>query len=80
MTITIPAPDNEPLTLRILISYWYFQNVDVGAMVRNLERLSGIKKLDVFADSGAFTGESSGVHIELSEYVKWIHKWEFKYH
>lgn len=72
----IPAPPNEPLTMRILISYWYFKDVDVGAMIRKLQDLSGIEKMDVFADSGAFTAQSSGVHIELSEYVEWIHKWE----
>jgi len=72
----IEPPANEPLTMRILISYHYFQDVNVGAMIRKLQDLSGIEKMDVFADSGAFTAQSQGVHIELSEYVEWIHKWE----
>lgn len=62
--------------MRILISYWYFKDTDVGAMIRKLQDLAGVEKMDVFADSGAFTAQSSGVHIDLAEYTDWIHKWE----
>ena len=45
-------------------------------MVENLQRLSGIEKLDVFADSGAFTADSQGVHIDIEDYARWVRKWE----
>ena len=67
---------SEPLHFRILISYWFFKDDDVGAIVRNLQALSGMKKLDVFADSGAFTAFTKGVHIDIAEYAAWIRKWE----
>lgn len=61
----IPAP-------RILLSYWYFKKVDVEAFLKELTP----HKLDVMADSGAFSAFGQNATIDPHEYADWLHRWK----
>lgn len=64
---------NHPL--KLLISYWYFRNVDVA------EWLSQFKHpVQVFADSGAFSAHSMGQELRVEDYCDWLEKWRHLIH
>ncbi len=59
----------NPLTMRILLSYHYFGEV-------NLDELFEEKFVEpypeVFGDSGAFSAKTRGVKIDIDDYIRWI--------
>jgi hypothetical protein len=56
--------------LRCLLSYYYYQKVDVGEMFDN-----GSPAPSIMADSGAFSAMSLGVDISLEGYAQWVRRW-----
>lgn len=54
--------------LRMLLSYHYFKKVDLA---RELQLFDGMK-LDLFADSGAFSAWTTGSTIAVQEYADWL--------
>ena len=58
---------------RILISYWYYKNVDIEEM---LYKYYTDIEMDIFADSGAFSAMTQGVDITRKEYADWVKRWE----
>lgn len=67
------AADGQGVTPRILISYHYFKDVDIG---ERFEAWFGDKMPDVFVDSGAFTVWTKGATIRVEDYVEWIKRWQ----
>lgn len=61
------------MKLRMLLSYWYFKDVDLGEM---LDKYYSDPKPDIFADSGAFSAMTQGVNITCKEYGDWVKKWK----
>lgn len=57
-------------TLRLLFSFFYFNDIDVGSLL--CERFAGLD-VKVFADSGAFSGSMQGLDVSLDDYVAWLH-------
>jgi hypothetical protein len=64
--------DNQP-TLRVLLSYFYYRNVDLDEL---LEKYFPGNYPDIFADSGAFSGMTRGVVIDVEEYAEWLHRYK----
>lgn len=60
-------------TVRILISYAYGDNIDYETEV-NYAASRGIR-LQLMADSGAFTAYTTGRTINLTSYAKWLNAW-----
>lgn len=58
-------------TLRLLISYWYFRNVDLAKWLKQFRH-----PVQIFADSGAYSAHSHGKTIDVGEYADWLHKWK----
>lgn len=65
--------DKENMKLRILLSYWYYKDVDLDAL---FAKYFTQPYPDVFADSGAFSAMTQGVKISLDEYADWIKKYQ----
>lgn len=59
------------LNFRLLVSYHYFKNVDIAALVSDFQDLGGI---EIFADSGAFSADTQGVTIDVHAYGDWIQR------
>ena len=59
-------------TVRLLLSYHYYKNHDV---MDELAELAKVTKLELFADSGAFSAWTLGKPIKMEEYVEWLVKW-----
>lgn len=57
----------EPL--RILVSYHYFQNSDLGETVR---KHFTEPYPEIFVDSGGFTAKTLGAQIDMGKYAAWI--------
>lgn len=57
--------------LPLLISYWYFKDVDVGEWLAQFKH-----DTVVFADSGAFSAHSQGKPLDIGEYIDWLNKWK----
>jgi len=57
------------LNIRILISFYYFHETDLGA---DLERYFPSKKVDLFADSGAFSAWTKNEKVEVEAYGDWL--------
>ena len=59
--------------LRLLLSYHYYKD-------ENLDELLGCfppeLKLDIFADSGAWSAFSVGAPVVAAEYVAWVERWK----
>lgn len=64
------AASPEP-KLNLLISYFYFRNVDVEEWLGQFKH-----PVRVFADSGAFSAHSQGKPLGVGEYVEWLHRWQ----
>ena len=56
--------------LRCLLSYYYYQKVDVGEMFDSASPAPSI-----MADSGAFSATTLGAPISLEGYVQWVRRW-----
>ena len=65
--------EREHLQPRILLSYWYYKNVDLDAL---FAKYFSKPYPDVFADSGAFSAQSQGVSITCREYADWVKRWQ----
>jgi len=59
------------LQLRLLLSYWYFRDDDMAAL---LAQHFNEPYPEVFADSGAFSAFSEGTRIDVAEYGDWLNK------
>lgn len=64
----------ENLRLRVLISYWYYKNIDLEAL---LEKYFTPPYPDIFADSGAFSALTQGAEITVEEYAEWLKRWRY---
>lgn len=62
------------MTLRILTSFHYFRDVDMGQLVNELQELYG-GPVEVFADSGAFSAVTTGAPVHLGDYKTWLSEW-----
>jgi len=61
------------MKLRILLSYWYFRNEDMDAL---METYFPTNRPDIFADSGAFSAMTQGGEVNLVEYAAWLKRWK----
>lgn len=61
------------LKLRILLSYWYYKDTDLDALFK---KYFTEPYPDVFADSGGFSAETQGVHIDRQDYAAWVRRWQ----
>jgi hypothetical protein len=57
-------------TVRLLLSYHYFGSVDLCELVNNYAG-----KVEVFADSGAFSALTTGAVIKFADYAAWLRQW-----
>lgn len=64
------TPEKKPL--RLLLSYHYFRDDDIGKLIA--ECFHGTQ-LDLFADSGAYSAYTTGTRITVQEYAEWLRKW-----
>lgn len=64
--------DTAPV--RVLLSYHYFQKVDIDDIRRKLT-LRGVAP-DLFADSGGFSAFQAGMTIDVHNYARWLHRWQ----
>lgn len=62
---------------RILISYWYYQDVDLDEMLEKY--FPPDYPIDIFADSGAFSGMTQGAPIDIDQYAAWVKKWQHRF-
>jgi len=59
--------------LRILLSYWYYKDVDLDAL---FAKYFTAPYPDVFADSGAFSAMSQKVEVNIDEYAAWLKRYK----
>lgn len=64
------------IKFRLLISYWYYKNVDLDEM---LEKYFPDYEPDIFADSGAFSAMTQGHNVNINAYAKWIKRYEHRF-
>lgn len=64
----VPKQNQQPL--KVLLSYHYYKNVDLDAMVENMR-----SKPMMFADCGAYSAATQGVTINLVDYATWLKRW-----
>lgn len=62
-------PLNPP---RILLSYFYFKNINIATFLKSLSPHS----LDVIADSGAFSAYTHNQVIDVAQYADWLLRWK----
>jgi hypothetical protein len=67
-------PENEKCNLRMLLSYWYFRDINLDNLLAKFFQEGAPP--DIMADSGAYTAWSKGVNIDIRDYSKWIRRWE----
>lgn len=60
------------MRLRILLSYWYYKDSDLDVL---FAKYFNRPYPEVFADSGAFSADSQGGHVDLLEYARWLKRW-----
>jgi len=65
------APGFKPDSLKVLLSYHYFKQVDLFAL---MTKYFGDKTPKIFIDSGGFSAATQGVAINLDEYCEFLHK------
>jgi hypothetical protein len=62
------------VTLRLLTSFAFFREHDMGALYADLCALHS-DRVELFADSGAFTAATTGAAVDLDDYAAWLHRW-----
>ncbi|MGA5202781.1 hypothetical protein [Streptomyces variegatus] len=62
------------MTFRVLTSFHYFRDRDMSDLVDQLRTGYG-GRVDVFADSGAFSAVTLGAAISLPDYRAWLTDW-----
>jgi len=65
--------EKQGLKLRILLSYWYYKDVDLDAL---FAKYFTRPYPDVFADSGAYSAWSLGGDVDLGQYIEWLHAYK----
>ena len=60
----------EPVRLNLLLSYHYYQNIDIDELVETL----GVP-CSIFFDSGAFSADTQGVRIDIDDYIEYVHRY-----
>lgn len=65
----VPKVLAHPRPSQILLSYHYFGRADLGQLFQG-------RKVDVFADSGAFSAAANGGTVVLEDYLAWVKRWE----
>ncbi|MDN3056869.1 hypothetical protein PH213_20405 [Streptomyces sp. SRF1] len=62
------------MTLRVLVSFHYFRDVDMAHLV---DRLAAAYHgpIEVFADSGAYSAATLGTTVRLADYQAWLTDW-----
>lgn len=61
------------MRLRLLVSYHYHRDTDLAALA---DQLSGPDhRVDLFADSGAYSAATTGATVNLPEYAAWLRHW-----
>lgn len=71
-TMELLSKSQEPFKLRILLSYWYFKDTDLDAM---LAKYFTEPYPDIFADSGAYSAMTQGGEVNISEYAEWLKRY-----
>jgi hypothetical protein len=61
--------------LRLLLSYYYYKDEDIDAILNNAFGDLPDIELDLFADSGAYSAFTSGDTIDEEAYITWAEKW-----
>ena len=61
------------MQLRILLSYYYYKNVDLDDL---FARYFKPPYPDIFADSGGFSAKTQGVTLSVQEYAAWVKRWQ----
>ncbi len=56
--------------LGFLLSYWYFKDRDLAALIEPLD-----PRPPIFADSGAYSAMTQGGTVDLDAYAAWIDRW-----
>ena len=64
------SPPTAPFVFKFLISYHYFQKINLDDLVARLD-----VPVQVFADCGGFSAKTQGVTIDIDEFIAWCHKW-----
>lgn len=59
--------------LRLLLSYHYYKEEDLDALLATY--FPGVK-VDIFADSGAYSAYSVGATVDLDAYITWVSRWK----
>lgn len=65
---------SAPVTLRLLLSYYYFKHLDLDEWLAEHAETEGAT-LDVFADSGGYSAHTRGATIEVDDYAAWVNRW-----
>ena len=65
--------DRASLRLRILLSYWYYKDVDLDTL---FAKYFSEPYPDVFADSGAYSAMTQGVKITPRAYSEWLKRYD----
>jgi hypothetical protein len=68
------APAMPGPVLRVLLSYHYFKEHDLDQIRR--ECFAGIERLDMFADSGAYSAFTVGQSVQAGDYCRWVNRWK----
>lgn len=63
---------SDVLTLRLLVSYAYFQRVDLDVLIPRQLRPPYPA---IMADSGAFTAWAQGERLRWQDYARWLHRY-----
>lgn len=66
----------EPMYFRILLSYWYYGNVDLETKMGETFGDDKTRWPDVFADSGAFSAWTQNGSVDRGAYAEWLHQWK----
>lgn len=70
----IPERERErEMQLRILLSYWYYKDVDLDKL---FAKYFTEPYPDVFADSGGFSAMSQKAEINIDEYAAWVKRYK----
>lgn len=64
---------NGDQPIKMLFSYHYWRNADVGASLQALTTPTGPPM--IFGDCGAYSAMSMGAEIDMADYAAWVRQW-----
>jgi hypothetical protein len=67
----VTAPDQHVKAMNLLWSYAYARNMAMDEFLGGLP----VRRMRFFADSGAHSARTLGIHLDLDSYAAWIKKW-----